>query len=110
MIDTGDDRSVTGHTISGAVASAVVAGSINYGKYKKDEISYEEAVSDSIKLTAQGAIATGSAIAAANSVGNNNAMGFLTAISMGIMGVYAIEQISQKLQEKNERKLIQEKK
>lgn len=38
-IDTGDERSVTGHLISGTVFSAVFAGSINYSKYKKDEIT-----------------------------------------------------------------------
>ena len=98
-IDTGAPRNVTGHTISGAIASAVIAGSINYNKYKKDEISKEEAIQDSVKLTAQGGIATGSAIAAANYVGESNVLGFLTAISVGAIGVYAVEKMSRKIQD-----------
>jgi len=97
-IDTGEPRNVTGHVVSGAIASAIVAGSMNYNKYKKEEISKDEAIQDSLKLTAQGGIATGSAIAAANYVGQNNVMGFLTALSVGAMGVYVVEKISQNMQ------------
>ena len=99
MIDTGDDRNVVGHTISGAIASAVVVGSLNYSKYKKNEISKNAAIADSIKLTTQAGIATGSAIAATNYIGNNNAMGFLTALSLGAFGIYAVEQLAQKREE-----------
>lgn len=100
LIETGDSRHVVGHIVSGAAASAVVAGSINYGKYKREEISSQEAVKNSVKLTAQGGIATGSAVAAANYLGQNNFLGFLTALSVGAMGVYGVEQISQRLDHK----------
>lgn len=106
MIDTGDARSVTGHVVSGAVASAVVAGGINYNSYKKEEVSKNDAIKNSIKLTAQGGVATGSAIAAANYLGRGNYLGMLSAISLGFGGVYAIEKISEKL---NETKMIEEK-
>ena len=81
VIDTGDQRSVTGHIVSGALASGALAGAINYNKYTKGEISKTKAVSNSLKLSAQGGIATGSAIAAANYLGQNNILGMLTAVS-----------------------------
>ena len=98
LIDTGAPRSVTGHVVSGAIASAVVAGSINYLRYQKEEITSAEAVRNGLKLTAQGGIATGSAIAAANYLGRNNFLGFLTAIGIGAAGVYGVEQVSRNLE------------
>ncbi len=95
VIDTGAPRSVAGHFVSGAIASAVIAGSINYSRYKKEQISSQEALRNGVKLTAQGGIATSSAIAAANYLGQNNFLGFLTAVSLGAMGVYGVEQIAQ---------------
>ena len=38
-IDTGAPRNVLGHVISGAIASAVVSGAINYKKVQSREIS-----------------------------------------------------------------------
>ncbi len=106
MIDTGEPRSVTGHVVSGAVASAVVAGSVNYSNYTNDEITKEEAIKNSIKLTVQGGVATGSAIATANYLGKGNYLGMMAAISLGLGGVYAVEKIAQKL---SETKQIEEK-
>lgn len=97
MIDTGEPRNVTGHIVSGAAASAVVATGINYNSYKKNEISKKEAVQSSIKLTIQGGVATGSAIATANYIGKGNYIGAMTAFSLGFGGVYAIEKIAEKL-------------
>lgn len=98
-IDTGEPRNVTGHIISGAIASGAIAGALNYNRYKKGEVSQKEAVNNSVKLTAQGGIATGSAIAAANYLGQNNFMGMLTAVSIGAMGIYAVEKVSEKLED-----------
>ena len=106
MIDTGEPRDITGHVVSGAVASAVVASGINYNSYTKNEISKDEAIKNSIKLTAQGGIATGSAIAAANYLGKGNYLGVMSAISFGMAGVYMVEKIAQKL---NEQKMVEEK-
>lgn len=97
MINTGTPRNIVGHTVSGAIASSIVAGAINYNKYKKDEMSQYEAIADTLKLTVQGGIATGSAIAAANYLGNGNILGLLSAISIGAMGIYATEKISDTL-------------
>ena len=93
-IDTGAPRSVAGHVISGSLAAGAVAGALNYNKYKKGEIAKSEAVNNSLKLSAQGGIATGSAIAAANYMGQGNFLGMLTAVSLGAMGVYAVEKVS----------------
>jgi hypothetical protein len=105
MIDTGEPRNVTGHVVSGALAAGAVAGAMNYNAYKKGEMSKEKAISDSMKLSVQGGIATGSAVAAANYLGQGNIMGMLTAISVGAMGVYGVQVASEKLEEniKNKR-------
>lgn len=100
MINTGTPRNIIGHTVSGAIASSIVAGAINYNKYKKDEMSQNEAIADTLKLTVQGGIATGSAIAAANYLGNGNFIGLLGAISLGAMGIYATEKIGDTLSQK----------
>ncbi len=99
-VDTGEARSVTGHVISGALASGALAGALNYNKYLKGEIDKKEAISDSLKLSAQGGIATGSAIAAANYMGQGNIFGMLTAVSIGMAGVYAVEKVSEKIEER----------
>ncbi|MCV6608056.1 MAG: hypothetical protein OIF32_07590 [Campylobacterales bacterium] len=105
MINTGEPRNVTGHVVSGAAASAIVATGLNYSKYKKEEISKEEAIKNGVKLTVQGGIATGSAIAAANYLGQGKTLGFLSALAVGALGVYSVEKISEKIEEQ---KLIEE--
>ncbi|MFY9073960.1 hypothetical protein CRU99_10590 [Malaciobacter mytili] len=103
VIDTGTPRNVLGHVISGAIASAVVSGTINYKKAKEAKISSNEAIKDTVKKTTQGAIATGTAIATANYLGQQG--GFLkamTALSIGMAGIYAVEVIDDKLNEKYE--------
>jgi len=97
MIDTGTPRSVVGHTISGAIASSIVAGAINYNKYQKEEISKNDAIKETIKLTTQGAIATGSAIATANAIGNGKMLHALGATLFGIAGIYITEKVSEKI-------------
>ena len=74
LINTGEPRNVLGHIVSGAVASALVSGTINYKKLKKEEISSQEAIKDTIKRTSQGAIATGAAIATANYLGQKGGL------------------------------------
>lgn len=109
MIDTGDDRSVTGHFISGTVFSAIFAGAMNYNKYKKEDISKEELVQDTGRLALQGGIGTASAVATANYVGNGNYIGALTAISLGAMGIYGVQKASEVLEKKEEVKQIVQK-
>lgn len=101
VIDTGTPRNVLGHVISGAVASAVISGAINYKKAQSRQITKNEAIKDTIKRTSQGAIATGTAIATANYLGQKGGLfKALTAASIGMMGIYAIEVIEEKLDQK----------
>ncbi len=103
LINTGEPRNVLGHIVSGAVASALVSGTINYKKLKNEEISSSDAIKDTVKRTSQGAIATGAAIATANYVGQKGGLfKALTAASIGMAGIYALEMIDDKLEEKYE--------
>ena len=101
VIDTGTPRNVLGHVISGAVASAVVSGAINYKKAQNKQITKSDAIKDTIKRTSQGAIATGTAIATANYIGQKGGLfKAFTALSVGMMGIYALEIIEEKLDQK----------
>lgn len=116
LINTGEPRNVLGHIVSGAVASAIVSGSINYKKVKNEEICPKAAVKDTVKRTSQGAIATGAAIATANYLGQKGGLfKALSAASLGMAGIYALEMMDEKISEKyaavacsEENNLIQE--
>lgn len=113
LINTGEPRNIVGHIVSGAVASAVVAGTINYKKLKEGKVSPNQAIADTVKLTSQGAIATGTAIATANYIGQKGGfMKALYAVSIGMAGIYAIEvfedKYKSKMMPKKARKTIEE--
>ena len=99
-IDTGTPRNVLGHVISGAIASAVVSGAINYKKTQNGSLNKNCAIKDTVKRASQGAIVTGSAIATTNYIGEGNYLRAFTALSIGLAGVYALEIIEEKLEEK----------
>lgn len=99
-INTGAPRNVLGHVISGAIASAVISGAINYKKHKAGKIKTCEAIKDTTKRASQGAIATGSAIATTNYIGEGNYLRAFTAASIGLAGIYALELIEEKLEQK----------
>ncbi len=115
LINTGEPRNVLGHIVSGAVASAIVSGAINYKQVKKEKLSKNEAIKDTVKRTSQGAIATGTAIATANYLGQKGGLfKALTVVSVGISGIYALEVLDDKINSKceaiqnDEKDLIQE--
>jgi hypothetical protein len=95
-INTGTPRSVAGNIISGALAAGMVATALSYTKYKQAQMSKEEAIKQSLKLTVQGGIATGSAIAAANALGRNSWLGLLGSLSVGVAGIYGVERLYSK--------------
>jgi len=97
-INTGAERSIVGHFVSGGVFSAVFALSSNYTKYKKNEINKQEFLNKTLKTTVQGGIATASAIATANYIGKANYLGALSAASIGVMGVYATDKVYDRLE------------
>jgi len=90
-INTGTPRSVTGNLVSGALAAGMVATALAYTKYKQAELSKEEAIKQSLKLSLQGGIATGSAIAAANALGRNSWLGVFGSLTVGVAGIYGVE-------------------
>ncbi len=101
MINTGEPRNVVGHIVSGAVASAIVSGTINYKKVVDKKISTSQAIADTVKLTSQGAITTGAAIATSNFIGQKGGfMKALYALSVGMAGIYAIEVLDEKYKAK----------
>lgn len=103
MINTGTQRSITGHAISGATASLIVSSAMNIAKVKEQKLSPQMAIQNSLKMASAGAIATGSAIATANYLNQNG--GFLkalSALSFGIASLYALEVIFEKIENKGE--------
>lgn len=101
IINTGEPRNVIGHIVSGAIASAIVSGTINYKKLKDEKITKAEAIADTVKLTSQGAIATGAAIATTNYIGQKGGLLKATyALSIGMAGIYALEVIDEKYKNK----------
>jgi len=97
LINTGEPRNILGHIISGAVASALVSGTLNYKKVIDKKESRAAALKDTIKKTSQGAIATGTAIATSNYLGQKGGlMKALSAVSIGMAGIYALEVLDEK--------------
>lgn len=108
-IDTGDERSVTGHLVSGTVFSAIFAGSINYNKYQKDEISKTELINDTTRMAIQGGIGTAAAVSTANYVGRGNWLGAFASIAIGASSIYATQKVYENIENKNNTKLIEDK-
>ena len=97
-INTGSPRNVTGHFISGVIASSIVSGALNYKKYQNAEITKAKFVNDTLKTSLQGGIATAGAIATTNYLGEGKIMQAMTAMSIGAMGVYGTEKVYEKLE------------
>lgn len=97
------------HIVSGAAVSLLAAGTINAMRVKKGESTPTQAIKDVVKRTTQGTIATASVVAASNYNGQKNGMfKALTALSIGAMGVYAVEMIDKKFNSDNEEVLDEE--
>ncbi len=107
-IQTGTPRHIVGHGVSGAVAAGVVSGIINANKVKNDEKEKYDAIRDTLKDSALGGIATATAIAVANNLGDPSKSLFQTigALALGAGAIYTIEKSSKN--QKN--KLLIEKK
>lgn len=103
-IDSTTQRDVGSFVISGTIFSATFAGSMNFKKYRKYEISKAEAVQDTLKLAVQGGIGTGCAVSAANSFGRGNYINGLFSIALGAVGVYGAEKISETIEKKYSKK------
>ncbi|PIF04567.1 MAG: hypothetical protein CSA86_01400 [Arcobacter sp.] len=107
-IDTGTPRSITGHFISGVIATSIISGAINYKKYKNGEISKSESINDTIKTSLQGGIATAGAIATTNYIGEGRIIQAMASMSIAATGVYGTEKIYDKLElEVNKKKELE---
>lgn len=95
LINTGDQRSVTGHFISGAVCSALLSANLNYQRYKTQQIKKCTLTRESSKAFLQGGVATASAISAANKVGRGDYLGALFTAGLAATTLYAVEKVYQ---------------
>jgi hypothetical protein len=96
-IDTGDERHVVGHFVSGAVAGAIAGGTLNYNKYKNDELTKDQLFNTTAKTTVQAGIGTAAAISTANNMGKGNWLGVFASIGIGVIGVYGTQKFYDKL-------------
>lgn len=97
-IDTGAPRSVPGHFISGAIATSIISGSLNYLRYQKNELTEKEMLNETVKTTLQGAIASASAVATTNYIGEGKMLQAMTAMSVGAIGVYGTQKVYDRLE------------
>lgn len=101
-ISLGQKKNVASYTVASFLASGVTASALNYNSYKKGELNKKEAINSALKLSVQGAIATGAAVAAGNYIGDKKYLSVLTALSVGFSGVYAVEKIAERLKTKED--------
>lgn len=102
IVNTGTPRSITGHAISGGLIAFMLSGACAYAKYKRKEISRQEAIIDTLKASVEGGVITACGIAAANALGSNTkstTQGILEAgafVGIGLASVYGIRTLTNK--------------
>lgn len=98
-IDTGTQRHVYGHAVSGGVAVGVVSCISNYTKVREKKIDKTEAARNTLKDVLIGSIATATAVSVANNLGNPQKSIFQTlgALALGAGAVYAIDKGSEQI-------------
>ena len=108
-LDTGTQRHILGHAISGAIAVGVVSSVNNAKKVKEEKLQKKEAIRNTIKDSIIGGVATATAISVTNNIGNPNKSLFqaLGSLAIGLGAIYTIEK-SAAIQ--NEKLLIKENK
>lgn len=100
ILNTGTQRSIAGHAVSGGVAGLLLASYMNYKEYKEGKISQEKALKNTLAAGAQGAVITACAIGVANALGSNNKGGFAALLESsaylcaGVAGVYVIDTLN----------------
>ncbi len=95
-IDTGDERHVVGHFVSGAVAGGIVGGTLNYKNYENNEITKTQLFSKTASLAVQGGIGVAAAISTANYMGRGNWLGVFASMGIGAIGVYTTQKFYDK--------------
>lgn len=84
------------YAVSNAIKSALLVGGVNYAMAKKNKISNAHALKSTMKISAQTAIASGSAIASVKYFVNKNYLSAALSLCVGASGIVAIEKLSQK--------------
>ncbi|MCH9812873.1 MAG: hypothetical protein K0U47_02900 [Epsilonproteobacteria bacterium] len=94
-IDTGEARSVSGHAVSGAVATGVIAGVSQVSEVKNGTLDKKSAVQNTAVRAVQGGIATAAAISVANTLGNpqKSAFAALGTLALGAGAIFALEKL-----------------
>ncbi len=105
LLNTGAQRSITGHAVSGGVAGILLASYMNYKDYKEGKISQEKALKNTVAAGAQGAVITACAIGVANALGGNKGafqalLESSAYLCAGVAGVYIIDNVA------NDKKLL----
>lgn len=95
LIDTGEERNVTGHFISGAIFSSLIAAGVTLEVTRNTPTDKKALLRCTSKAFLQGGLATASAISASNQVGKDDYVGALIAVAVGVGGVYALEKVYQ---------------
>lgn len=90
------------YLVSSTITSGVISGGLNYNKVSKGEMSKDEAIKRTIKVSSQAGVATGSTIAAIQYATNKNYLGALLSVAVGVGGVMAIEKVCDKQISKKE--------
>jgi len=91
-INTGQERNVAGHFISGAICSGIATASLTSNNKGNESTSY----GGIYKAALQGGIATAGAISATNKIGKGDYLGALVSVALGGAAVYAVEKTSQR--------------
>lgn len=95
-VNTPESKVVAKQIATGVVVSGTAIGFINYHQYKKEQMSKEEALKNALKVVAQGSVATGTAIAISRYLERKSLIGALSALSLGVAGIYGIEKVYRK--------------
>ena len=102
IANTGTPRSITRHAISGGLIALMLSGAYAYRKYKDNQITKQEAITDTFKATLEGGIITACGVAAANALGNSaktSAQSVVEAaafVAVGAASVYGIQTLARK--------------
>ncbi len=91
------------YAISSAIGAGILTGSLKYQDYKEGKITKQQAISHSVKVSAQTAMATGASIASVQYLANKNYLGAFFTLAVGVGSVIAVEKICKKTikEEKN---------
>ncbi|PID47872.1 MAG: hypothetical protein CR967_02675 [Proteobacteria bacterium] len=87
------------YLVSGTLVAGLISSNLNYQKYKKEEISKQDAIRDTLAVSAQAGIASASAVASIQYLANKNYLNAALSLAVGIGGIVAIEKYNKSTKE-----------